>query len=256
MRIAHLLGSFAALAALTSVAAAAPAPGSQLIDCSQADDRVEITVSSHLDPSCTWTRGVRITASDVVLDCQGARHLRRRTASAASRSPRRPTRALSNITVRNCDIEGFLNNVRINREGFRDLAEGVEYENAFSNIVIEDSTLPELARRRRLRRRLRRPASRCAACTSRARAAPASTWSRLEGHASSRTATSSTTASARTGRSGNSSKSAVWTTSGIWGTGREGLSIDGVALQHRPQQPLLGQLATAPSSSTRTAASS
>ena len=140
MRIAHLLGSFAALAALTSAAAAAPEPGSQLIDCSQAGDRVEITVSSHLDPSCVWTRGVRITASDVVLDCQGARLYgpdRQRGVEISA-----PTdTALSNITVRNCQIEGFLNNVRITREGFRDLAEGVEYENAFSNIVIEDSTL-------------------------------------------------------------------------------------------------------------------
>jgi nitrous oxidase accessory protein NosD len=140
MRIAHLLGPLAALAALTSAATAAPAPGSQLIDCSQADDRVEITVSSHLDPSCVWTRGVRITASDVVLDCQGARLYgpdRQRGVEITA-----PTdTALSNITVRNCEIEGFLNNVRIIREGFRDLAEGVEYEHAFSNIVIEDSTL-------------------------------------------------------------------------------------------------------------------
>jgi hypothetical protein len=49
--------------------------------------------------------------------------------------------ALSNITVRNCHIEGFLNNVHIEREGFRDLAEGVEYDHAFSDITIEDSTL-------------------------------------------------------------------------------------------------------------------
>jgi polygalacturonase len=48
--------------------------------------------------------------------------------------------ALSNILVRNCYVEGFLNNVRITREGFRDLAEGVEYDHAFSNIVVEDST--------------------------------------------------------------------------------------------------------------------
>lgn len=140
MRIVIGLGSLAALAALTSVAAAAPAPGSQLIDCSQADTRVEITVSSHLDPSCVWERGVIISASDVTLDCQGARlygPMRQRGVeiTAPADTP------LSNITVRNCEIEGFLNNVRIIREGFRDLAEGVEYEHAFSNIVIEDSTL-------------------------------------------------------------------------------------------------------------------
>ena len=140
MRFVHALGALAALAALTSTAAAAPAPGSQLIDCSQAGDRVEITVDSHLDPSCVWTRGVRITASNVTLDCQGARLYgpdRQRGVEivAPIDTP------LSNITVRNCEIEGFLNNIRVTREGFRTLAEGVEYENGFSNILIEDCTL-------------------------------------------------------------------------------------------------------------------
>ncbi|MDX2165762.1 MAG: right-handed parallel beta-helix repeat-containing protein [Deltaproteobacteria bacterium] len=140
MRIAQLLGSLAALAALTSGALAAPAPGSQLIDCSQAGTRVDITVDSHLDPSCTWTRGVRILASNVTLDCQGARLYgpdRQRGIEISAPT----TTALSNITVRNCQIEGFLNNIRVTRDGFRELAAGVEYDNGFSNIVIEDSTL-------------------------------------------------------------------------------------------------------------------
>lgn len=114
-------------------------PGSQLVPCDQAETRVTIDVSSHLDPTCTWTRGVRIVASDVTLDCQGAR---------ISAPDRRygvyivaPTDvALSNVTVRNCHVEGFLNNFHIEREGFRELSEGIEYEHAFSNITIEDST--------------------------------------------------------------------------------------------------------------------
>lgn len=120
--------------------ASAVDPGSQLITCDQADTPVTIAASSHLDPSCTWTRGVTIVASDVTLDCQGA---------LIATTNRRygvyivaPTdMALSNITVRNCEIEGFLNNVHIEREGFRDLPEGGEYENTFSNIVIEDSLI-------------------------------------------------------------------------------------------------------------------
>jgi parallel beta-helix repeat protein len=139
------LAPFARLAlavtlALGPVAAAAVDPGSQEIGCDQANRLVTIDASAHLDPSCTWTRGVEIVASDVVLDCQGA-HL----ATASRRYGvyiAAPTDvALSNITVRNCHIEGFLNNVHVEREGFRDLAPGVEYEHAFSNIVIEDSTL-------------------------------------------------------------------------------------------------------------------
>ena len=134
--------SFLLLAAagmLPSLASAVD-PGSELITCDRADQRVDITVSSHLDPSCTWTRGVEILASDVTLDCQGA-HIAApdRRYGVYIHAP--TDTPLANITVRNCHIEGFLNNVHIEREGFRQLAEGVEYENGFSNITIEDSTI-------------------------------------------------------------------------------------------------------------------
>ena len=132
-----------ALAVLLTIAAGparAVDPGSQLIPCSEADDLVTLTASSHLDPSCTWTRGIEIVASDVTLDCQGAHIVTtdRRTGVLITA----PTDAsLSNITVRNCFIQGFLNDVRITREGFRDLPAGQEYEHGYSNVVIEDSTL-------------------------------------------------------------------------------------------------------------------
>jgi parallel beta-helix repeat protein len=114
-------------------------PDSQPIGCDRADDRVRIEVSSHLDPSCTWTRGVEIVASGVVLDCQGARIAAPdRRFGIAILSP--IDVALSNVTVRNCHVEGFLNNLHIEREGFMTLAEGVEYDHAWSNILIEDST--------------------------------------------------------------------------------------------------------------------
>src|SRR5574338_11439 len=126
-----LVGTLVTLVLAATRAAADPDPGSQLIDCSQADTRVDITVSSHLDPACTWTRGVRILASDVTLDCQGARLYgpdRQRGIEISA-----PTdTALANITVRNCHVEGFLNNIRVTRDGFRDLAPGVEYDHAFS----------------------------------------------------------------------------------------------------------------------------
>lgn len=115
-------------------------PGSVPIGCELADTRVTISTSSHLDPSCTWTRGVIIDASDVTLDCQGA------LIAAPDRrygvyivAP--TTVPLSNVTVRNCHVDGFLNGMHVEREGFRDLPAGVEYENAFSNIVIEDSSV-------------------------------------------------------------------------------------------------------------------
>jgi parallel beta-helix repeat protein len=119
--------------------ATAVAPGSELISCDRADQRVDLTVSSHLDPSCTWTRGVEILASNVTLDCQGA-HIAApdRRYGVYIHAP--VDTPLTNITVRNCHVEGFLNNFHIEREGFRQLAEGVEYENGFSDITIEDST--------------------------------------------------------------------------------------------------------------------
>ncbi|MEW6270452.1 MAG: right-handed parallel beta-helix repeat-containing protein, partial [Thermodesulfobacteriota bacterium] len=134
-----LLVATALLGALLPASAHAVDPGSELVGCDRADERITLTASAHLDPSCTYTRGVEIVASDVVLDCQGA-HI--------ATTDRRygiyvfaPTDvALADITVRNCHVEGFLNNLHIEREGFRDLAPGVEYEHAFSNILIEDST--------------------------------------------------------------------------------------------------------------------
>jgi hypothetical protein len=129
------------IAAVVSVCpeARGVAPGSQLIDCSQADTQVTISVSSHLDPSCTRSRGVEIIASDVELDCQGA-HIATTDRRTGILITAPIDVALSNITVRNCHVEGFLNNVRITRDDFRTLAEGMEYDHAFSNILIEDST--------------------------------------------------------------------------------------------------------------------
>jgi parallel beta-helix repeat protein len=134
------LGVVVAAVGMRPAPARAVDPDSQLIGCDQADRQVTITASSHLDPSCTWTRGVEIVASDVVLDCQGA-HIAAPDRRYGILVTAPADVALANIVVRNCHVEGFLNNVRITREGFRDLAEGAEYDHAFSNIVIEDSTL-------------------------------------------------------------------------------------------------------------------
>src|SRR5262245_32053227 len=114
-------------------------PGSELITCDRARQRVDIPVRSQLDPACTWTRGVEILASNVTLDCQGA-HIAApdRRYGVYIHAP--ADTPLTNVTVRNCHVEGFLNNFHIEREGFRQLAAGVEYENGFSSITIEDST--------------------------------------------------------------------------------------------------------------------
>jgi len=120
-------------------AAAALDPGSQLVGCDRKDQPITLTETSHLDPSCTYTRGVEIVASNVTLDCQGA-HIAApdRRYGVYIHAPQ--SQSLQNVTVRNCHVEGFLNNYHVEHEGFRDYTVENEYENAYANIVIEDST--------------------------------------------------------------------------------------------------------------------
>jgi parallel beta-helix repeat protein len=116
---------------------------SQLIGCDRAAERVNVTVTSHLDPSCTYTGGFDVTASNVVFDCRGAR-IETTTGDGRGIGVRSPaTVAQANVVVRNCVVKGFLNNIRVTRTGFKDLAPGSEYADASSNIVIENSHLYE-----------------------------------------------------------------------------------------------------------------
>jgi hypothetical protein len=97
-----------AAASIVALATAeAVEPGSQPIGCEQADTRLTIAASSHLDPACTWTRGVDIVASDVVLDCQGARIATTDRRCGILVSAPADT-ALANVVVRSCHVEGFL----------------------------------------------------------------------------------------------------------------------------------------------------
>lgn len=120
----------------------APSASSTLAGCDRAGQRIVATADTHLDPACTYTAGVEVRAADVVLDCRGARI--EDTSGSAGRGIWVVAPAdvpLSNVTVRNCVLKGFLNNVRVSRDGFRSLAPGAEYDAAFSDIVIENSHL-------------------------------------------------------------------------------------------------------------------
>jgi len=116
------------------------APGSQLIGCDRADERVSLTTDAHLDPACTYRGGFEIVRSDLTLDCRGAR-IRGEPASGsrgiAIVAPRDGD--LADVTLRGCRVEGFLNGLRVTRTGFRDLAPGEEYRNGTRDIVIEQS---------------------------------------------------------------------------------------------------------------------
>lgn len=119
-----------------------PAPGSRLVGCERAAERVVLDADAHLDPSCVYTGGFEIPASGVELDCRGA-HLRGAPeAGGRGIEIRAPEgQDLADVTVRNCHVEGFLNGVRVTREGFRSLAPGEEYRNGTRDIVIERSSL-------------------------------------------------------------------------------------------------------------------
>src|SRR5689334_10474464 len=69
--VAVLIALAAGVLSLTGVAGPAGAAPSE-IGCDQAAARVQITADAVLDPSCTYTAGFDITASDVTLDCRGA----------------------------------------------------------------------------------------------------------------------------------------------------------------------------------------
>lgn len=135
----------AALLLLRAATATAVDPDSQLIGCDQALVPQQLTASAHLDPSCDYRRSFEIVASNVTLDCQGAKIIADPDVPANQRQrgvwihAPQPV-ALANVTVRNCHVEGFLNNYHVEHEDFRQYTVENEYENAFANIVIEDGT--------------------------------------------------------------------------------------------------------------------
>ncbi len=132
-----------ALALAPLPAAAAPEPGSVLIGCDQAGARVTVTADSHLDPSCTYL-GIDITASGVTLDCQGATVAGPLETTGAAILVTTPVDVpQSDVTIRGCRAEGYTNGIKITREGFRGLAAGVEYDDAGTGIVVEDTTVAD-----------------------------------------------------------------------------------------------------------------
>ena len=126
--------AFAALAAPAG-ASAQPPP---VVPCSQAGERVVLTSSARLDPSCTYTEGLEITASDVDLNCRGAVLDRTGQGGNPGILVHTPADAdMRNITIRNCVIKGFLNSIRISRDGFRALPAGQEYVHGISDVTLK-----------------------------------------------------------------------------------------------------------------------
>lgn len=133
------VGGVAGARLVPAPAEAAVDPSSTLLGCDRATQVLVVTVSSHLDPACTYTGRIRVEGSGITLDCQGATIRSAVGAGGVGILIHAPSDAAqSDVTIRNCRVEGFLNSIKVTRDGFRDLAPGVEYENGTSDIVIED----------------------------------------------------------------------------------------------------------------------
>ncbi len=96
-----------------------------------------LTASARLDPSCAYTGGLDITASNVTLDCRGAvvDGTGRGGTGILVHTPAGSD--LSRVTIRNCVVRGFLNSIRVTRDGFRALPAGHEYDHGVRGVVIE-----------------------------------------------------------------------------------------------------------------------
>ncbi len=118
---------------------AGPVP---VVGCEQGAAALVVTHSIDLDPNCTYSGGLTITRSHVVLDCRGARIDQGAGRSGVGILVSAPTdAALTDITVRNCVVHGFTNGVRVTRVGFKALVAGHEYDHDYSQVRILDDQI-------------------------------------------------------------------------------------------------------------------
>ncbi len=202
-----------------------PPPRPVLIPCSQADVRVTVTASSVLDPSCTYHAGFEITAPNVTLDCRGALVSSPATNGVGIEVSTPVDSDLSGVTIRSCRVRGFFNSMRVTRVGFRTLAAGHEYDHGISGVVIEDSDLggssgvgiyvDAYVTRTRIRRNLIKGAG--------------STGIYLEAGSTDNVVERNSIRD--NGFVENSPSGSLFTFNGVqfrfWGTGREGIAVDG-----------------------------
>lgn len=120
-----------------AAAATDPLP---VIGCDRAATRIELTASAALDPSCTYTQGVTITASHVVLDCRHA--LIQNAGGGIGILVTTPADVdLADVTIRHCRVDGFLNSIHLRRDGFNRLAAGEEYVHHLDGVRVMENVL-------------------------------------------------------------------------------------------------------------------
>ncbi len=135
--------SVAALSAPAGVSAKPATPGSSftLVPCSQISNTITVTSNTTLDPGCTYTSHFDVTSSNVTLNCDGATIDGNGQAGVGIEVSAPAGADLSNVTIRGCVVKGFTNSIRITRIGFRLLPPGKEYVHGISHVLIEDTTV-------------------------------------------------------------------------------------------------------------------
>ena len=128
-----------------------------MIPCSAAGERTILTRSARLDPACAYTAGFEITASKVTLDCRGAVVDGTGQGDTGILVHAPADADLSRITIRNCVVRGFLNSIRVTRDGFRALPAGTRVRARHPRRADRAHAGVRLARGRDLRGRLRDP---------------------------------------------------------------------------------------------------
>ena len=138
-RRAALTLGLALVAAISPLVASTSPATATTATCPSSTERVQVTASTTLDPRCTYG-GVDVSGSGTTLDCNGAAIVDPRTGDRIGILVSTPVdTTLAHVTVRNCRVQGFLNSMRVTRDGFRGLPPGGEYTHTTSDIVIENS---------------------------------------------------------------------------------------------------------------------
>ncbi len=125
----------AVVVAFVAPSSASAVRGPSVVPCSA--EAVVLTTSARLDPSCQYTGGLEITASNVTLDCRGAVIDGTGAGGTGILVHASVEADLSQVTIRDCVVRGFLNSIRITRDGFRALPAGHEYDHGVRGVVIE-----------------------------------------------------------------------------------------------------------------------
>jgi Right handed beta helix region len=137
MRGRHGLIGLLVLLALPGSAAASPHARQSVVPCSAAAQRVVLTANARLDPDCVYSAGFDVTASNVTLDCRGAL-IDGTGRDGSGVLVHAPVDAdLHGVTIRDCRVRGFLNSIRVTRDGFRSLAAGHEYDHEVRDVVLD-----------------------------------------------------------------------------------------------------------------------